>query len=190
MRFSIGLFVSTTLCLFAVLVFAENDHLEKIQRLATQGKAIAQFDLGVMHYRGDGVLQDYAEASKWFRKAAGQGLPEAQFNLGLLYSKGQGVDKDSLEALKWFNKAAVQDYPPAQFNLGVIYAEGEGVAKNNIEAYAWLVIATTNGHKSAKTNLLYLNKTMTAFQIQKAVERAENLRKTIKKNRDNNNIQF
>ena len=181
MRFPISFVVLITLCFFAVSVFAENDRLEKIQRLAKQGEASAQFDLGVMYYKGQEVPQDYAESFKWFRKAADQGLPEAQFNLELLCSKGQGVDKNFAEALKWFQKAAEQGYPQAQFNLGVMYAEGEEVAQNNIKAYAWLVLAVENGYEVAKPNLLYLNKTLTAYEIQKAVEEAEGICEAIKK---------
>lgn len=181
MRFPIGFVVLITLCLFAVSVFAENDRLEEIQRLAKQGKASAQFELGVMYYKGEEVPQDYAESFKWFQKAADQGLPEAQFNLGLLCSKGQGVDKNSAEALNWFQKAAEQGYPQAQFNLGAMYAEGEGVAQNIIKAYAWFVLAVENGYEAAKQNLLYLNKTLTAYEIQKAVEEAEGIRVSIKK---------
>jgi TPR repeat protein len=180
MRFSIGFVMLTTLCLIAVSVFAENNRLEEIQSLAKQGNASAQFELGVMYYKGEVVSKDYVESFKWFQKAAEYGLPEAQFNLGLLFSKGQGVDKNSSDALKWFQKAAEQDYPQAQFNLGIMYAEGEGVTQNNIKAYAWLIVALENGYDSAKANLLYLNKTMTAYEIQKAVEEAEIISESIK----------
>ncbi|TVS20791.1 MAG: hypothetical protein EA424_02165, partial [Planctomycetaceae bacterium] len=39
----------------------------------------------VHYYEGRGVVQDYAEALKWYRKAAEQGRSYAQFSLGLLY---------------------------------------------------------------------------------------------------------
>jgi TPR repeat protein len=42
------------------------------RRLADQGDALAQFSLGFMYDNGQGVLQDYAEAAKWYRKAAGK----------------------------------------------------------------------------------------------------------------------
>ena len=48
--------------------------------LAEQGNAFAQaqFNLGVMNFKGDGVPQDYKEAVKWWRLAAEQGLARAQ----------------------------------------------------------------------------------------------------------------
>jgi TPR repeat protein len=180
MRFTIGFMVLIAFNLFIVPVFAENDSLENIRISAEKGKASAQFKLGVMYYKGEEVSQDYAESFRWFRKAGDQGLAEAQFNLGLLCSKGQGVDKNPQEAFKWFRKAAGQGYAPAQFNLGVMYAEGEGVAQNNIRAYAWLAVAAENDYEPAKQNLLYLNKTITADEIQKAVAEAESIREVVK----------
>ena len=42
-----------------------------------------QNDLGNRYYDGDGVPQDYAEAVKWYRKAAEKGNREAQYILNL-----------------------------------------------------------------------------------------------------------
>ncbi len=36
-------------------------------------------NLGILYDKGRGVSQDFAEASKWFRKAAEQGYVNAQF---------------------------------------------------------------------------------------------------------------
>ena len=47
-------------------------------KAAEQGYAQAQFNLGLMYGRGEGVRQDYAEAVNWFRKAARQGHSDAQ----------------------------------------------------------------------------------------------------------------
>src|SRR5215472_6965852 len=45
----------------------------------------------LLFFGGRGVPQDYAEAAKWFRKAADQGNADAQYGLGLLYFKGLAV---------------------------------------------------------------------------------------------------
>ena len=55
---------------------------------------------------GDGVQQDFAEAAKWYRKAADQGDIDAQNELGSLYGNGQGVPQDYVEAYRWFDLAA------------------------------------------------------------------------------------
>src|ERR1017187_3210827 len=38
----------------------------------------AQFNLGLMYANGEGVTQNYAEAARWYRKAADQGDAKAQ----------------------------------------------------------------------------------------------------------------
>ena len=57
-----------------------------------------------------GVAQDYAEAVKWWRKAAEQGYVLAQLNLGTSYAEGQGVAQDYVSAHMWFNLAAAQGW--------------------------------------------------------------------------------
>jgi tetratricopeptide (TPR) repeat protein len=51
------------------------------------------------------VAKDYAEAVKWYRKAAEQNLAVAQNRLGFCYAKGEGVAKDQVEAVKWYREA-------------------------------------------------------------------------------------
>ena len=59
------------------------------------------------HYaNGRGVPQDYAEAAKWYRKAADQGNAYAQSNLGWMYANGRGVPQDYVQAHMWMNLAA------------------------------------------------------------------------------------
>ena len=70
-----------------------------------QGHAGAQFNLGVMHAAGEGVLKDEAEAVRWYRLAAEQGVASAQLNLGVMHAGGRGVLKDSVLAHMWSNIA-------------------------------------------------------------------------------------
>lgn len=74
--------------------------------LAERGDASAQYQLGILHYRGDGVVQDYGQAAKWFRRAAERGDVDAQFNLGLLYAEGKGMPRNLVRARMWFALAA------------------------------------------------------------------------------------
>jgi hypothetical protein len=80
--------------------------LRLLQPLAEQGDRVAQYDLGIMHFAGQGVPENVAEATNWFRKAAEQGEPGAQYNLGVLYDRGLGVARSNAEALKWYSKSA------------------------------------------------------------------------------------
>lgn len=120
------------------------------QRLANKGDAQAQFNLGVIYYRGKGISQDYVEAVKWFREAAKQGEPRAQLNLGVAYIKGEGVPQNHGEAVEWFRKAAEQGIVSAQFNLGVAYIKGEGVSQNHEKAIKWFEKAAKQGEATAQ----------------------------------------
>ena len=73
---------------------------------AEQGVASAQFNLGMMYAKGQGVPQDYQAALKWFHKAAEQGDASAQNNLGLMYERGRGVRQDFVLAHMWSSVAA------------------------------------------------------------------------------------
>jgi TPR repeat protein len=76
------------------------------------------------------VPQNYAEAMKWYRKAADQGNAAAQNNLGVMYDEGQGVPQNYAEAMKWYRKAADRGFDKAQYNLGNMYKNGQGVPQN------------------------------------------------------------
>jgi uncharacterized protein len=79
---------------------------------ATQGVALAQNNLGLMYYDGQGVPQDYREAAKWYRLAAEQGNATAQSNLGSMYYSGEGVPQDYVQAYMWVSLAASR-FPPS-----------------------------------------------------------------------------
>ncbi len=117
---------------------------------ADKGKADAQFLLGDMYSKGDGVPQNLADATKWYRKAADQGLAEAQFRLGFIYVEGVGVPQDYAEGVSWYRKAADQGDADAQLRLGYIYSDGQGVAQNYAEALKWSRKAADQGSASAQ----------------------------------------
>ena len=62
-----------------------------------------------MHYFGVGVLENYREAAKWYRKAAEQGLAHAQYNLSVMYIRGEGVSENYVKAYAWANLASAQE---------------------------------------------------------------------------------
>ena len=97
-----------------------------------------------MYTNGEGVVQDHAEAAKWYRKAAEQGYARAQSALGFMYNTGQGVQQDFAEAEKWFRNAAEQGDAFGQSNLGFMYWLGGGVAQNYVLAHMWLNLASAH----------------------------------------------
>src|SRR6476659_1032198 len=68
---------------------------------AAQGVALAQNNLGLMYYNGQGLSQDYDEAAKWYRLAAEQGNATAQSNLGRMYTSGHVSRQHDGKAAMW-----------------------------------------------------------------------------------------
>ena len=60
------------------------ESLESLRVRGEKGDAAAQNSLGTVYYEGRGVARDYAEAARWYRKAAEQGHASGQLNLGAL----------------------------------------------------------------------------------------------------------
>ena len=75
--------------------------LKHYRALAAQGHAPAQYRIGTMYHRGEGLNVDYKKAAYWYRKAAMQGYSHAQRELGILLNKGEGVLQDRVMALVW-----------------------------------------------------------------------------------------
>ena len=95
------------------------------------------------------MLQDDAEAVRWFRKVADQGDTDAQYNLGIMYRDGEGVPEDYAQAATWFRKSAVQGDARAQVSLGIMYTNGSGVPQDYVLAHMWSNLAASQGNEGA-----------------------------------------
>jgi TPR repeat protein len=107
---------------------------------------MAQWMLGSMYQKGQGVVEDYAEAARWYRKAADQGDTFAQWMLGTMYENGQGVGQDYAEAAHWYRKAADLGDADAQWLLGRMYWHGKGVAQDYVQAHMWMNLAASGAN--------------------------------------------
>ncbi len=107
--------------------------IEELRDLAERGEARAQYDLGLLYDKGQGVPQSDKEAFHWYHRAAEQGDARAQYNLGLMHVNGQGVQRDYVEAYYWIDLAAEQGNKPAldarDFLLGTMTSEQIARAK-------------------------------------------------------------
>ena len=111
---------------------------------------------GIVGY--DPEEKEYAEAAKWYRRAAEQGHAKAQMRLGGLHHVGLGVPHDWTLAAKWYRRAAEQGLARAQFLLGGMYQEGErpglkGVPQDYAEAAKWYRRAAERGDADAQEEL-------------------------------------
>ena len=118
--------------------------LKEWQPIAEQGDPNAQYNLGLLYAKGQGVSRDLAKAAEWYHKAADQGVPAAEYNLGVMYSNGEGVPQDTSTARKWFLKAAQKGIGVAQDSLGSIYDEGKA-PQDYSEAEKWYRKAAEQG---------------------------------------------
>jgi len=82
--------------------------LADLRKLADQGDADAQWQIGVRYHNGDGVPHDDAQAMQWFQRAAEQGHVTAQATLGAYYWAGRGVPQDLSQAYFWSALALAQ----------------------------------------------------------------------------------
>ena len=149
--------VTVVLLLFLVGNSSAASDISAALQLAEQGDAQAQFNLGLIYYKGEGVRQDKQKAVEWYRKAAEQGDARAQYNLGLMYDKGDGVRQDKQKAVEWLTKAAEQGHARAQCNLGWMYYKGEGVRQDKSAAKEWFGKACDNGFELSCKAYAHLN---------------------------------
>ncbi len=157
----------------------KNEVLMWLREAGERGNANVQKYLGDYYMAG----KDYAEAVKWFRKAAeikydyfalhdssfrgrkkrGEALRKrsikasAYMQLAEIYLYGgNGVEKDEAEAVQLFRKAAEQGNAAAQVALGRCYLGGVGVGRDEAEAIRWFHRATKQDAYSAKVAKQYL----------------------------------
>jgi TPR repeat protein len=126
------------------------DAFLQFKKAATNGHALAQYNLGVMYERAMGVKEDKAQAVSWYRKAAEQGYAIAQFNLGNMIRLGQGVRSDPAEGLKWLQKAAEQGNARASLIVGLMYGAGQGTPKDYTKSAKWFSAAANQGDAEAQ----------------------------------------
>lgn len=138
---------------------------------AEQGHSKAEFALGVTYDIGRGVVQDKAEAMKWFIRAAEHGHVGAQFSVGHAYFTGEGVKQDYVAASAWLDRAANQGDKFSQLILGGLYAQGFGGKKDLVQALKWLIVSAEGEsvfREKASNNRDMLIKVMSAEQVAQA----------------------
>jgi len=93
-----------------------------LRMAAAKGDAAAQVEIATRLAEGKGVRQDFAEAAKWYKRAADQDSAVAQYRLATLYERGMGVKSDRAKARALYEKAAGHGNLKAMHNLAVITA--------------------------------------------------------------------
>lgn len=120
----------------------------KFKSFASKGDVDAQFFLGVMYSRGQGVEQDFRQSLKWYLKAAEQGDMQAQSKLGVMYGNAQGIPQDFVQAHKWYSLAALAGDEDSRENQKLVermMSEGQ-ISEAQKLAGAWLTKHKWHAH--------------------------------------------
>ena len=103
--------------------------------------------MGFFYFNGIGVLRDYDEGLKWYRKAAEQGNAMALHNLGLMWGKDSLLSpfpQDNVKAYMFFNLAAAKGFEDSEARRNKIekrmtkeqIAEGQKLTREWLERKA------------------------------------------------------
>ena len=118
----------------------------EFQLAAENGLSLAQYNLAILYFMGQGVEQNDEQAFFWTREAAQQGHLGAQYNLGSLYLDGRGVAQDANTGRDWMERAARAGHGPAAISLARMLQERRPFGRDLVTAHAWA--ATANFHES------------------------------------------
>lgn len=95
------------------------------------------YRISKMYCYGLGTEQDYAQAFKWFEKAAVMGNKFAQFSLANLYYYGNGVEQSYEKAFDWYSRSAKQGQPYAAYAIAQMFSKGEYVEKDESQTQSY-----------------------------------------------------
>ena len=140
---------------------------------ADGGQPLAQWKLGRMYARGEGVPRDDAKAYAYFERLVESyneddpdrpdvaAISNAFVAVGVYCLNGipnSEVKPDPERALEMFQFAATNfGDSDAQYNLARMYMDGAaGLARNNMRAAQWLALAADKGHHPAQALLGHL----------------------------------
>ena len=135
---------------------------------AEDGLSLAQYNLGILYFTGQGVSKNLEEAFKWTKAAAEQGHLNAQFNLGSLYLDGQGTERNVSEGIDWFVRAAKDGHGNSAYSLAKIFQTGDSVESDQVQAHAWAAQSEANEHPEGNLLKNEIAESMSAEEIGQA----------------------
>jgi localization factor PodJL len=141
----------------AAIVVPEAITPASLSKAATEGDALALFEIGARYTEGRGVATDMAEAARWYELSAARGFAPAEYRLANLYEKGQGVERDLPRARQLYEVAANKGNASAMHNLAVLLATGVGTQQPDFDGAAkWFQKASELGVRDSQFNLAIL----------------------------------
>lgn len=111
---------------------------------------VSQFNLGVMHSSGLGVIKDDREAFNWFLRSAENGYEKAQIIVAKYLINGKSVERNYAKALYWLRQAMGQGNAEAYYYTSIVYRDGLGVDANETASLDFLKISANLGYDQAQ----------------------------------------
>lgn len=127
-----------------------------LRAAAQRGEPTAAHEIAVRYAEGRGAPSNYAEATRWYERAAEGGIVPAMFRLGTILEKGLGGKKDLDAARRYYMQAAERGHAKAMHNLAVLDADGGGKGPNYKAASGWFKKAAEHGVTDSQYNLAIL----------------------------------
>ena len=110
--------------------------------------------VGLMLFRGDGVPQNYAEAAKWFSRAAGREFKRRKLSeqerTSIFMQSLLNLSTPNYECPVDLDSYGNQCIASSQYYLGFMYLHGLGVKQDYGESVKWLGKAAEFGHEEAE----------------------------------------
>lgn len=120
-------------------------------RLSRSGVAAGDYNLAVMHLRGELPGANARDALQLMTRAAEAGFVTAIFGLAQLHELGQaGLRVDLVEAHRWYLRAAQAGSVDAQVATATAFYLGRGAAKDAVQSARWFRIAAQGGDVGAQ----------------------------------------
>lgn len=127
-------------------------------RAVSAGHKYAQYSLGGLYYRGQGVTQNYSQAFNLYQRSAEQGNPYASYEMAKMYRDGIGVAANAEHSERCFEQAfsgfcrleAQSHDDKLQYRLGQMLHTGTGTGKDDRAAEAYWERAAQLGNVNAQ----------------------------------------
>jgi len=149
--------------------------IEYLKKAARKGYVPAEYRLGLLYEKGEGIAKNYTESRNWYEAAAEHGNMFAMHNLASMIAEGRGEEPNYTEAANWFEKASKAGMKDSQYNLGVMYARGIGVTKNYTKSYYWFALAARQGDVEAAKKRDEISSILSAEELKTTKKAVDNI---------------
>lgn len=120
-------------------------------RLAEQGVAAADYNLAVMHIRGEAAQPRTAEAVRHMTLAAERGFVRAMLGLAQMHERGElDTGRNLAQAYRWNLRAAEAGSADAQVEVATAHYLGRGAPRDMAAAAHWYGEAAKGGEVGAQ----------------------------------------